>query len=116
MATRPPKLRTAASPKLRAASPTYGWAKGSDRRWRKLRKQKLDADPRCERCLAKSKVTLATEVHHTVPISKGGGKYDWGNLESVCGDCQDEAHGAKPKSGADARGFPTSPDHPWNRS
>jgi hypothetical protein len=31
---------------------TYGWAKGSDRRWRKLRARKLTDEPRCELCLA----------------------------------------------------------------
>ena len=70
---------------------TYGWGKGSDRRWRKLRARKLTDEPRCEPCLAKGRVTMATEVHHRKPISQGGGKYDWDNLQSVCGDCQDEA-------------------------
>ena len=46
---------------------------------------------------------MATEVHHRKPISEGGGKYDWANLESVCGDCQDEAHGARPKIRIDPR-------------
>ena len=43
---------------------------------------------------------MATEVHHRKPMSEGGGKYDWDNLESVCGDCQDEAHGANRRSGS----------------
>ena len=49
------------------------------------------------------RLTLATEVHHRKPISEGGGKYDWANLQSVCGDCQDEAHGARPKIRIDPR-------------
>ena len=52
---------------------------------------------------------MATEVHHRTPISEGGSKYDWANLESVCGDCQDEAHGARPKIRIDPRtGLPSA--------
>jgi 5-methylcytosine-specific restriction endonuclease McrA len=106
----PWKLPALKAPKL------YGWAKGSDRRWRKLRARKLADEPRCEPCLGKGLVTMATEVHHRMPISEGGGKYDWDNLESVCGDCQDEAHGAKPKIRFDPRtGLPLpGQDHPWS--
>jgi 5-methylcytosine-specific restriction enzyme A len=94
----------------------YGWPKGSDRRWRKLRARKLADESRCERCLAKGLVTMATEVHHVLPINEGGAKYDYANLQSVCGDCQDEAHGAKPKIGIDPRtGLPLrGQDHPWS--
>jgi hypothetical protein len=51
-----------------------------------------------------------------MPISRGGAKYDWDNLESVCGGCQDEAHGAKPKIRFDTRtGLPLPrQDHPWS--
>ena len=95
---------------------TYGWAKGSDRRWRKLRARKLTDEPRCEPCLAKGRVTMATEAHHRKPISQGGGKYDYANLQSVCGDCQGEAHGAKPKIRIDPRtGLPLpGQNHPWS--
>jgi 5-methylcytosine-specific restriction endonuclease McrA len=105
-------------PRASKAPPRYGWPKGSDRRWRKLRARKLADEPRCERCLAKGMVTMATEVHHVLPISQGGGKYDWNNLESVCGECQDEAHGARPKIRIDARtGLPLpGQDHPWSDS
>jgi 5-methylcytosine-specific restriction enzyme A len=106
----PWKLPALKAPKL------YGWAKGSDRRWRKLRARKLADEPRCERCLEKGLVTMATEVHHVLPINEGGAKYDYANLQSVCGDCQDEAHGAKPKIRIDPRtGLPLpGQDHPWS--
>jgi 5-methylcytosine-specific restriction enzyme A len=106
----------ARKPPLLHASPHYGWAKGSDRRWRKLRARKLADEPRCERCLEKGLVTMATEVHHVLPINEGGAKYDYANLQSVCGDCQDEAHGAKPKIRIDPRtGLPLrGQDHPWS--
>lgn len=98
------------------ASARYGWSKGSDRRWRKLRARKLADEPRCEPCLVKGLVTVATEVHHVLPISEGGAKYDYANLQSVCSDCQDEAHGSRPKIRFDARtGMPLpGQDHPWS--
>jgi 5-methylcytosine-specific restriction endonuclease McrA len=107
MAWKPPTLN---------ASPSYGWAKGSDRRWRKLRSRKLADEPRCEPCLAKGKINLATEVHHVQPIAQGGGKYDYSNLQSVCGPCQDEAHGAQPKIRIDpSTGLPLrGQDYPWS--
>ena len=107
MSAKPPTLK---------APRRYGWPKGSDRRWRKLRAHKLADEPRCERCLTSGRLTLATEVHHRKPISAGGGKYDWANLESVCGDCQDEAHGARPKIRIDPRtGLPLpGQNHPWS--
>jgi 5-methylcytosine-specific restriction protein A len=92
---------------------TYGWPKGSDRMWRKLRAQKLDAEPRCEPCLAKGRLSQATTVHHRVPISKGGAKYDPANLQSVCDECHDQAHGGRHPTNPD--GTPSDPNHPWNR-
>ena len=64
------------NPPTSEAPRRYGWPKGSDRRWRKLRARKLAEEPRCERCLTSGRLTPATEVHHRKPISKGGGKYD----------------------------------------
>jgi 5-methylcytosine-specific restriction endonuclease McrA len=94
----------------------YGWAKGSDRRWRKLRARKLADEPRCQPCLAKGVVMMATEVHHFLPISEGGAKYDYANLQSVCRACGDEAHGAKPKIRINpCTGLPLpGQDHPWS--
>jgi 5-methylcytosine-specific restriction endonuclease McrA len=92
---------------------TYGWPSGSDRRWRKLRAQKLEHEPRCESCLTKGKLSQATTVHHRRPISQGGAKYDPANLQSVCAYCHTLAHGGR--SGSDVRGLPTDPNHPWNR-
>jgi 5-methylcytosine-specific restriction enzyme A len=103
-------------PPTLTASPRYGWPKGSDRRWRKLRARKLADERRCERCLAKGRLTIATKVHHRTPISEGGGKYDYANLQSVCRDCGDEAHGSRPKIRIDPRtGLPLpGQPHPWS--
>ena len=35
-------------------------------RWQRLRARYLATHPLCERCKAKGKVTLATEVHHRI--------------------------------------------------
>ena len=105
-----------AKPPALEAPQRYGWPKGSDRRWRKLRAHKLADEPRCERCLVGGRLTQATELHHRKPIAAGGGKYDWANLESVCGACQDGAHGARPKIRIDPRtGLPLpGQNHPWS--
>jgi 5-methylcytosine-specific restriction endonuclease McrA len=94
----------------------YGWAKGRDRnQWPAWIGISGRFASECA-CLAKGFITMSTEVHHLKPISEGGGKYEWANLESVCGDCQDEAHGAKPKIRIDPRtGLPLpGQDHPWS--
>lgn len=70
-----------------------------DKRWKKLRALKLMANPLCERCEAKGKVTPAKDVHHIVPFDQGTTKeqieelaYDYDNLMSVCDPCHDEEH------------------------
>ena len=113
MSMRPPHLTRTKAPAVRKGG---AWEGGSTRRWRKLRQRKLDDEPRCEPCLAQGRAALATQVHHKRPISQGGNRWAWDNLESVCDDCHVVAHGGTPRTGADARGFPTSADHPWNRS
>ena len=95
-------------------------ARGYDRRWRKLRRQKLMADPRCEDCKSRGRVTLAVEVHHIIRISKQPDlRLDRDNLKSLCEPCHD-AHSAaersgKPLHGCGLDGTPTDPRHPWNR-
>lgn len=60
----------------------------STRRWRKLREQKLDANPRCE-CPGCSRP--ATTVDHIKPLAEARNaaeldvmRYDWDNLQSLC--------------------------------
>src|SRR5690348_11408340 len=60
-----------------------------DARWRRVREQKLNESPLCQRCQAEGKVTAATEVHHIVAIRDipNGGptkRLELQNLESLC--------------------------------
>jgi len=63
------------------------WAKGSDYRWRKFRLTILERDKWL--CKIKSRVCTikAEHVHHIVPLSKGGDKYDTDNCQSACRAC-----------------------------
>lgn len=70
-----------------------------DKRWKKLRAQKMRVNPLCERCEKKGKVTPAEEVHHKIPFETGSTPeeiellaFDWDNLESDCTSCHKEAH------------------------
>lgn len=68
-------------------------------RWRKLRTAKLRANPICEECEKKDKSTIATEVHHIVPVESVSGwakmerlMFSWLNLQSLCHACHVEIH------------------------
>lgn len=53
---------------------------GSTRRWRRVRADKLAADPVCER----PGCHHLAEVDHITPVSRGGDRYDPANLQSLC--------------------------------
>ena len=40
---------------------------------------------------------VATQVHHIVPLSKGGSKYDPGNLAACCQPCNLAENRRKPR-------------------
>lgn len=61
------------------------------RKWRSLRKLKLERSPLCEECQRKGILTPAQMVDHIVPINKGGAPLDFDNLQSLCNRC----HAAK---------------------
>jgi 5-methylcytosine-specific restriction endonuclease McrA len=49
---------------------------------------KLAADPVCEQCLLRTRLTAATEVHHRIPVqAQPDLGLDMANLESLCADC-----------------------------
>jgi 5-methylcytosine-specific restriction enzyme A len=83
------------------------WAKksrherGYGSAWVKTRARILSRDRHlCQACLATSKPTLATEVDHITPKTKGGTDED-GNLQAICHDC----HAAKTeREAAEAQG------------
>lgn len=63
------------------------WKKGSDSRWRAFREAILERDQWL--CLIRDPgcLTIADQVDHIVPLSKGGAKYDPGNARAACGPC-----------------------------
>lgn len=68
-------------------------------RWRKLRAEKLRANPICEECMANDASTLASEVHHVVPVESVSGAaamerlmFNRMNLQSLCHACHSEIH------------------------
>ncbi|WP_296090331.1 HNH endonuclease signature motif containing protein [uncultured Alloprevotella sp.] len=70
-----------------------------DKRWRKMRRQKLSETPLCERCTKEGRVRAATEVHHVVPIESAISEaektrlaYDFNNLQSLCRECHTKTH------------------------
>lgn len=56
-------------------------------RWRKLRRTILQAEPLCRMCMAKGRVTAATEVDHIKALHQGGLEFDAGNLQPLCSPC-----------------------------
>lgn len=68
-------------------------------RWKKLRMQKLKANPVCEECAKRDVSTLATEVHHLTPVESVAGvvamgrlMFNWTNLQSLCHACHADIH------------------------
>lgn len=68
-------------------------------RWLKLRRDKLSAQPLCERCCESGTVRAATEVHHVTPVEDGLTRaekerlmYDYSNLRALCHDCHVKTH------------------------
>ena len=60
-------------------------------RWEKIRNMYIKAHPLCEECLKNGKSTLADEVHHVLPIKRGG-THDFDNLMSLCKSCHNKKH------------------------
>lgn len=54
--------------------------------WRKIRNRYIKAHPLCEICRGRGLVVPATEVHHKIPLSRGG-THDDENLMSLCKSC-----------------------------
>jgi HNH endonuclease len=56
-------------------------------RFKKLREQTKARDNyRCQRCGSSHRL----DVHHRVPLHRGGTPYDPANLETLCSDCHNE--------------------------
>jgi len=59
------------------------------RAWKRIRDKYISAHPLCEECTKADKLTPAEEVHHIVPLSKGG-THAVTNLMSLCTSCHSE--------------------------
>lgn len=71
----------------------------STSRWTRLRWAQLKTQPICERCDAYGKSTIATEIHHKIPIERARTDremerlcFDPDNLASMCGACHRLIH------------------------
>lgn len=56
------------------------------RTWQIIRDRYIQAHPLCERCRTEGRVTVAREVHHIKPLSRGG-THDPANLMALCKPC-----------------------------
>ena len=56
------------------------------RAWKRIRDRYIATHPLCEECLKHGVYTPATEVHHRLPLSRGGTHID-SNLEALCHEC-----------------------------
>lgn len=68
-----------------AVNKTYG------RAWKRIRDRYAAEHPLCEKCLEEGRVTLMEEVHHILPVSRGG-THDRANLMSLCRSCHNKIH------------------------
>ena len=87
--------------------------------WAKIRVRILHRDcGLCQPCKREGRLTLADQVDHIVPVSKGGGDEDE-NLQGICLACHDDKTradlGLKASGACNANGLPLSPGHHWNK-
>ena len=61
------------------------------RAWKRIRDRHISMHPLCEICQKEGKYVPAQEVHHIVPISKGG-THARDNLQSLCRSCHNKIH------------------------
>lgn len=64
---------------------TYG------RAWKRIRDRYVAKHPLCEMCLKEGRMTPVEEVHHILPINRGG-THDEANLMSLCRSCHNKVH------------------------
>ncbi len=56
------------------------------RSWKRIRDRYIKAHPLCEECDKSGRIKAAEEVHHILPLSKGGGN-ETSNLMALCKSC-----------------------------
>ena len=60
-------------------------------KWKKIRDRYVLEHPVCERCMKEGRLTPVEEVHHIVPVKRGG-SHDPSNLMSLCRSCHNKIH------------------------
>lgn len=70
-------------------APDHGKKYGST--WQRVRKRYAAAHPLCEMCLKEGRYTPVEEVHHILPVSRGGTNAE-SNLMSLCRSCHTKIH------------------------
>lgn len=61
------------------------------RSWKKVRERYIATHPLCEECLKQGRMVPVQEVHHIVPVSRGGTNSE-NNLMSLCRSCHNRKH------------------------
>ena len=61
------------------------------RAWKRIRDRYAAEHPLCEMCLKEGRLTPVQEVHHILPVSKGG-THARDNLMSLCRSCHTKIH------------------------
>ncbi len=61
------------------------------RAWKRIRDRYAAKHPLCEMCLKEGRLKPVEEVHHILPISKGGDHRE-SNLMSLCQSCHTKLH------------------------
>ena len=56
------------------------------RAWKRIRDRYIQAHPLCEQCEKAGRLMPAEEVHHILPLSKGGGN-EKSNFMALCKSC-----------------------------
>ena len=59
--------------------------------WRRIRANYVKSHPLCERCLKEGMITPVEEVHHIIPLSRGGTN-QFCNLMPLCQSCHTKIH------------------------
>ena len=70
-------------------SPDHHRTYGS--KWQKIRARYVKEHPFCEECLKEGVLTPVEEVHHILPVSRGG-THETSNLMSLCQSHHNKIH------------------------
>jgi 5-methylcytosine-specific restriction protein A len=61
------------------------------RAWKRIRNAYAVEHPLCEKCLSENKYIKTADIHHKIPLSKGG-THNRSNLIALCKECHARIH------------------------